>query len=430
MKLRNIALASLFFLAALPSLISCGVDRWPEYAAWTVRDRWIDSIMRINYLWYDEMASSKSLNYFTDPATFIKAAVPSKDRGFTYADTILLSADLSYGFEYALYRSAENDTAYNALITYILPESPASDAGLQRGNWIMQVNGNLISKKTEAALLNGTSALELMIGHYTERINENETVTGIIVEDRTVQMAAARTVEDNPVNYYNTYDRGGYKVGYVVYNHFTSGSKTDPDKYNNELRAISNTLKSAGVKIMIVDLRYNKGGETECAQLLGTILAPVSKLGSTMAYLEYSDKRESENKELLFDTQLLGSGSNLDPSTIIVLSTSVTAGASEMVMNCLNAPVSSVALIGQNTVGQNVATRKYVNPSLLWNLNLVEYMIYNSDKKSDYTGGFIPTYALDETQDLLHFLPFGDENETLLSAALGMIDGTYPPAAE
>ncbi len=429
MKRRNILLLPVLLLAILPTLISCGEDRWPEWAAKTVRDRWIDSIMRANYLWYAEMPAENKLNYFSDPTTFIKSAVPSKDRSFTYADSILLTPELSYGFNYTLYRAAEDDTAYNALITYILPESPAADAGLQRGNWIMQVNGNLITKKNETTLLGGTSALDLIIGHYTEKTNENETVTGVVVEDHPASLPAAREVENAPINYYNTYTSGGYKVGYMVYSSFTSGSKSDPDKYNNELRSLSNTFKNDGVKIMIIDLRYNKGGETECAQLLGTILAPAEQLGSVMAYLDYSDKRQADNKELLFDTELLKTGSNLNPLRIIVLSTSVTAGASEMVMNCLN-PDKNIMLIGQKTVGQNVGTKRYLNPSLLWALNLVEYTIYNRDEESLYTDGFQPYYSLDETKDLLHFLPFGDVNETMLSAALGVINGTYPPATE
>ncbi len=428
MKSRNILLILLFLVAVLPLLLSCGVDRWPEYAAKTIRDRWMDSIMRVNYLWYDEMTADNKLNFFSAPSAFIKSAVPSKDKGFTTADSILLTPAPSYGYSYKLYRAAADATAYNALITYILPGSPAADAGLHRGDWIMQVNGETITTKNETTLLGGTAALDLVIGKYTEQVNENETVTGVVVEDHTTTLPAAREVENNPVNYYNTYTRAGYKVGYMVYSNFTAGTLNDPEKYNNELRAISNTFKAAGTNIVIVDLRYNGGGQTECAQLLGTLLAPASALGSPMAYLEYNDRLQDKNQTLLFDNALIQGGSNINPVGIIFLSTSVTAGASEMIMNCLQPHTNNIMLIGQNTVGQNVGTSSYRNPELLWKLNLVEYTIYNSNQESGYTGGFAPKYAIDETTDLLHFLPFGDENETLLHAALGVLDGTYPPA--
>ncbi len=431
MKSKNILLFTLFLVAGLSLLSSCGEDRWPEYAAKTERDRWMDSIMRVNYLWYDELAAESKLNFFNAPTAFIKSAVPSKDKGFTTADSIVFTPTLSYGYAYKLNRAATDATNYNALITYILPNSPAADAGLKRGDYIMQVNGEEITTKNETALLGGTDALELVIGKYTEQVNENETVTGIVVEDRTASMPAAREVENNPVNYYNTYTRGGYKVGYMVYSKFTAGTISDPEKYNNELRALSNTFKAAGASIIILDLRYNGGGQTECAQLLGTLLAPASLLGTPMAYLEYNDMRQDQNQTLLFDNALIKEGSNLNTEMIIVLSTTTTGGASEMIMNCLNGKGIGVQLIGQKTVGQNVGTNSYRNPKTLWQLNLVEYTIYNSNHESEYTTGISPNYTIDETQDLLHFLPFGDENETLLNAALEFIENdTYPSATE
>ena len=40
-----------------------------------------------------------------------------------------------------------------------------------------------------------------------------------------------------------------------MYNSFTAGTNSDPDKYNNELRQISQEFKTAGVKYVILDLR-------------------------------------------------------------------------------------------------------------------------------------------------------------------------------
>lgn len=43
-----------------------------------------------------------------------------------------------------------------------------------------------------------------------------------------------------------------------MYNSFTAGTKAEPEKYNNELRSVSQKFKEAGVQAVILDLRYNE----------------------------------------------------------------------------------------------------------------------------------------------------------------------------
>ena len=59
----------------LTSLFSCGVDRWPEYAAETELDTWIDSVMRQEYLWYEEIPTVTPNKYFLAPAQFLKELI-------------------------------------------------------------------------------------------------------------------------------------------------------------------------------------------------------------------------------------------------------------------------------------------------------------------------------------------------------------------
>ena len=91
---------------------------------------------------YDEV------NLFQDPATFLSKAKWDKD-SYSFVDSVLEAPLPTYGFDYSLVKSQDNDTAYNALITYVIPESPAEKAGLQRGDWIMKVDTSYISKKYE-----------------------------------------------------------------------------------------------------------------------------------------------------------------------------------------------------------------------------------------------------------------------------------------
>lgn len=132
---------------AMPFLASCGVNRWEEYYPLTQRDMWIDSLMREEYLWYKDIPSSESLNYFSEPATFLNSLLSSLDDGYSRIDSLYDVPETGYGFDYTLYSIADNDTAYNALVTYIIPGSPAEDAGLKRGEWIMMVDNEYITKR-------------------------------------------------------------------------------------------------------------------------------------------------------------------------------------------------------------------------------------------------------------------------------------------
>ncbi|MEG0464667.1 PDZ domain-containing protein, partial [Bacteroides sp.] len=167
MKIRNLLLIPATLVATLSSLTSCGVDRWPEYAAETELDQWITTVMRENYLWYADIPEDKNLNFFKAPEDFLKSIVSKEDNAASYIDTIYQQPLPSYGFDYNLYQVVNNDTAYNALITYVLPDSPASAAGLKRGDWIVEVNDEVITKKSEPKLLNTGLALKLTTGTYT-----------------------------------------------------------------------------------------------------------------------------------------------------------------------------------------------------------------------------------------------------------------------
>lgn len=88
MRRRNIQLFLLLGVLAMTSLFSCGVDRWPEYYKWTGRDLWIDSIMREEYLWFEDIPAAKELNYFLDPAAFLDKIKSPLDKGYSSVDTL------------------------------------------------------------------------------------------------------------------------------------------------------------------------------------------------------------------------------------------------------------------------------------------------------------------------------------------------------
>ena len=447
-KLRKIILIPALSIVFISGFFSCGVDRWPEYAHQTALDTWMYDIMQQNYLWYQDLPSYDDVNLFLEPASFL-SKVKSKSDSYSFVDSVMETPLPTYGFDYSLVRSADIDTAYNALITYVIPGSPAEAAGLVRGDWIMKVDTSYISKKYETQLLQGTKARDLVMGVWKEvpvepeegEVGEEETtVYKVVPNDKTLKLPAARAVEDNPVHKTEILtvkeNNSDIKVGYLMYNSFTAGTKADPEKYNDELRQISQEFKTAGVKYVILDLRYNAGGSLDCVQLLGTILTSNARLNEPMAYLEYNDKNRDKDATINFDPTILGSGTNLDLPGLFVITSGTTAGAPEMLIGSLFLKDSyPVVSIGSATKGQNVATEQFVNDEFLWSVNPVVCTVYNS--KHDENGSFVPNADLkisettiDGITNYSEFLPFGDPNERLLKVAIGVIEGTYPPKKE
>ena len=127
--------------------------------------------MREEYLWFEDIPNSKDLNYFLSPEAFLEKIKSPLDKGYSRVDTLYGTPPPSYGFDYNLYRIPDNDTAYLALLTYVVPESPASEIGLKRGEWIMQINDDFITKKTEKLLVEGENQ-KLLIGRYVTTENE------------------------------------------------------------------------------------------------------------------------------------------------------------------------------------------------------------------------------------------------------------------
>ena len=447
-KLRKIILIPALSIVFISGFFSCGVDRWPEYAHQTALDTWMLDIMQQNYLWYQDLPSYDDVNLFLEPASFL-SKVKSKKDSYSFVDSVMEAPLPTYGFDYSLVRSVDIDTAYNALITYVIPGSPAEAAGLVRGDWIMKVDTSYISKKYETQLLQGTKARDLVMGVWKEvpvepeegEVGEEETtVYKVVPNDKTLKLPAARAVEDNPVHKTEILtvkeNNSDIKVGYLMYNSFTAGTKADPEKYNDELRQISQEFKKAGVKYVILDLRYNAGGSLDCVQLLGTILTSNARLNGPMAYLEYNDKNRNKDATINFDPTILGSGTNLDLPGLFVITSGTTAGAPEMLIGSLFLKDSyPVVSIGSATKGQNVATEQFVNEEFLWSVNPVVCTVYNS--KHDENGSFVPNADLkisettiDGITNYSEFLPFGDPNERLLKVAIGVIEGTYPPKKE
>lgn len=94
-----------------------------------------------------------------------------------------------------------------------------------------------------------------------------------------------------------------------------------------------------------------------------------------------------------------------------------------MLINCLK-PYMKVVVVGSTTKGETVATESFPSDQFLWVLRPVVCEVFNSEDEADYAKGFTPDYAVSQLSNFAKVLPLGDPDEELISAALGIINGS------
>ncbi|MFZ2430565.1 MAG: S41 family peptidase, partial [Lutibacter sp.] len=284
-------------------------------------------------------------------------------------------------------------------------------------------------------------------GNYSSVVGKlsNETVTfsvvtenGVLIADKTI---TATVISEDPVYLKKVFtDIEGKKVGYLVYNGFRSS-------YNDELNAAFAYFKNEGIQELILDLRLNGGGSVETSAYLASMI-DASAGTETFAKLTFNAKHTNQSGSYTFQNSLnLYDANGIDTKVdetinrlsninqLYVLTSSSTASASEMIINGLK-PFMPVKVVGTTTYGKNVGSiTLYDSPSSdftdedsansahLYAMQPIVFQIYNKLDQSDYINGFVPDIEVKEYQFWYAILPFGDENEVVLKAALDDIRG-------
>lgn len=340
-----------------------------------------------------------------------------------------LPADETYfDFGFALAAKSASDIRFRN----VFPNSPASIAGLKRGDRLLKMNGVTVKAGSQSDVDYINNSMEKgSIALSVEKVN------GSVVEINLNQA----TYPVNPVMKSTVLDRGSKKVGYLVYDSFTRMSNSQ-----SELDAAFNKFASAGVTDLVVDLRYNGGGYVRTAEHLINLIAPSSLNGSVMYSELYNEQMRSGKAEILKNQLLLdengepqkyqgrnatyfdldyteegntfkfnkaGALENIENVCFIV--GEGTASASELVINALK-PYLNVTIIGEQTYGKPVG---------FFGIYIDEYKVYfpnfktiNSQGEGEYFDGLSPDIKAydDPTRD------FGDPEEESLATALSYIE--------
>lgn len=337
--------------------------------------------------------------------------------------------NLSFGMKYGLVYINSNSSNLFGYVQYIIPNSPAANAGLKRGDIFMKINGNQLTDFNYTELLASQTATFGM--GYLENgqiYSTNQEVTLTKVE-----------LQENPVYLTKVFNQGGHKIGYIVYNAFRAN-------FNDELNDAIGQLSAQGITDMILDLRYNGGGSVETSTYLGSMLTGQFN-GQDFTRIVFNSKAAQNNKSYIFEntgkvynddlTEVGTFGLNhLQLNQLTVLTARGTASASEMLISCLK-PYISVNLVGTKTYGKTVGSitlydspssaytsTNNINPSHTWAMQPIVFEYRNSLDHPSPTMGIPTDVEVNEIQYLENLPELGNPSEPLLAAALNDITGS------
>lgn len=317
-------------------------------------------------------------------------------------------------------------------LRFVSPNSPADNANIVRGDIINAIDGTELNATNYSSLAENFNNPTVTLSFVDEDQGDL-----IPLGDKTI---TAAVIADNPVYLTKVFnDVNGRKVGYLVYNRFSFS-------FNDELNDAFAFFKAQAVNELVLDLRLNGGGSVLTTAYLASMIDQAAGT-DIFADLKFNSKHTNEDGNYRFTNNLNvydNDGNKIGEQSVnrlngidrlYVLASGSTASASEMIINGLR-PFMPVTVIGTQTYGKNVGSitlydspgsdytdEGSANNTHLYAMQPTVFQIYNKLGQSDYTQGFAPDILVEEFQYWNNILPFGDENEVVLKAALDDIRG-------
>ncbi|UII24966.1 S41 family peptidase [Fulvivirga maritima] len=430
---HNLPLTKFFVILSLLAftLTSCNDDDDDSNNKNEEINSWIYNVMDQVYLWTTSMPSQDNVNTNADPSDFFESLLYSGDRfSVIYPDYEELLNQLNgvtyeAGFEFQLLLLAQGSNEVVMVLLYVKPGSPADDAGLKRGDIITEINGNGITTE------NYESVVPLIYEDFSATYSSYNTSSELYESKGSVNLAV-EVIEENP-NYMDTvYTINNSKIGYYVYNFFAQGSN---GAYDNQMDDIIASFQTEGINELVLDLRYNGGGSVNSAINMGSLIGSdvnSSKIFFSSIYNDlYQNYFESQpNPDEELNTRFLDKANNIGNQInhLYILVSGHTASASELIINGLD-PYMDITIIGETTVGKNVASTSIQddeNPDNNYGLLPIIARLQNSQGYSDFENGFTPLgdNYINEFDSPLTEL--GDIHEILLRRAIELITGSNP----
>ena len=317
------------------------------------------------------------------------------------------------------------------LVADVYADSPAGNAGLERGDRIVSLNGKRIDEMSDAPTV-----------HEEMGPDEEGVEVSFEVEKQSgerLRFSMTKSLIDFPAvpeEHVRIFDTDAGRVGYM---HFRGSTGAANERLLEEFAEFN----AAGVRNLIVDLRYNAGGSVPIANGLATLIGgPELFENQTQTVLSRSIHNEQLRLEGRDRTTYFGcdafptpdmaarcgtEASIRDIENVVFITDILTIFPSELVVAALQ-PHENTARVGVRTFGKPVGQYGLgfclADPNdmdsrqaELWP---VTFASVNSEGFGDYYHGIQVTGGCDVDDDLSRQL--GDPEEARIAAALRYLE--------
>lgn len=386
-------------------------------------NKWIHNTMNLYYYWAEDMPKDMEYLYSMPPQDFFTTLLHNNDR-FSWISTTKESNDkkiygggTNRGFECAFLYS--DSTQFNLIgeIIYTIPGSQAEANGIKRGMFFKEINGTSINISNYEELLSIENANYQFI--FINAKSVSDTLNVLVTMD---------SVQPNPILASKMTQYNGHNIGYICYRQFINDNGDGSEQYKRELIQLFSSFRKQGVSDIVLDLRYNTGGDINLSVLLGSMLVPRNDTTQTALKIRYNEKLTNAYLSMGYVLSLNFScnddcyvGDMIN--NVIILTGPNTASASEDLINML-LPYRKPVIIGTKTYGKNYGSQVFSssNTDITWVLQPITMKIFNCVDSSDFDNGFIPDYYINEIN--FPMKEFGAVDEPLMGKALEVITNT------
>ncbi|MES2299333.1 MAG: S41 family peptidase [Pseudomonadota bacterium] len=426
----------------------------------TTEKLWVRSFVNSTYLWYadvfeldpaqytigatvnytspsDNYSSLRTLKsnydvvnaYFNSQRSVLTTASgkPKDQFHFTYltsewTDLSGSGSSVGFGFNVAL---VESYPPRKVFVSYTDPGTPAADNHVERGAQFIKVNGVAVSDGSADVLNEGLFSPQAGKSYTFEILDAGATVS------RSVTLTP-RTVVSTPVQNVHTLAAPYNNVGYIQFNDHIATAESGLIDAVNRLKAANN---GAGIKDLVLDLRYNGGGLLDIASELAYMIAgQANTAGKIFEKEAFNDKNpfgmsEADTRTPFhnltqgFSTTEGQALPQLSLARVYVIAGSGTCSASEAVINGLRGAGVDVVLVGETTCGKPYGFFPQDNCGVTY--FTIQFKGVNNVGYGDYADGFVPggnASALNSVPGCVvaddFSKPLGDVLEARLAAAL------------
>jgi carboxyl-terminal processing protease len=388
-------------------LAPASAQNGPTNCSVTSQNLFVRDAMQDIYLWYREMPDVNAASYRSPEAYLDAVRYRPLDTSFSY----ITSAEASNAFysesQFIGYGLSTSVSDSEMRVLQVFADSPAAEAGLSRGDRIVEIDGRSVASLIASGQIGGA------FGSSEIGVSSEVGFQSRSGEERRARLTK-RLVTIPTVSLSQVYDVDGRRVGYIFFRNFVTPSYAALDEAFAALR-------EAGATELVLDLRYNGGGLVDVAVHLASLIGGTLTAGQPFATYAHNDRNEFRNETIRFESL---ESPPLSLNRLIAITTRSSASASELVINSLR-PFVPVVIVGDATYGKPVG--QYVVEFCDKVLAPVAFSLRNASDEGDYFGGLPPTCtaADDIERDL------GDAAEASLAEAFHFIrtgECSTPPA--